>query len=115
MALVVKPPLWTLEQGVGLVRFLQPLTRRVSYHLAIGGGVINNGSSTKDVDLYFLPLDNLENQPEPDQMKGILDAIYGMGVPIVDTDKYGDAISASVYKHKLKYTIDGKRADVFIF
>ena len=49
---------WTLEEGLRLVRALQPSTRQYGYHLALGGGVLNKGESEKDLDLYFLPLNN---------------------------------------------------------
>ncbi len=103
---------WTLNEGLAVVRLLQPLTRRVDYHLAIVAGVVNKGYSDKDLDLYFLPLDNSEHQPEPDRMKSILDALYGEGEPIADPAY--DEVPGSVYRHKLIYRVDGKRVDAFI-
>ena len=50
-------PRWTLGEAVGLVRALQPLIRKFNYHLTLGGGVLNNGYSNKDLDLYFLPME----------------------------------------------------------
>ena len=112
--LTKKPPLWTLEQALLVVRFLQPLTRAAHYHLALGGGVINAGQSDKDIDLYFLPLENLPDNmvAEPDKMKSILDAFYGAGEPIIHAE-YGQPEPSS-YHYKLTYTIYGKRADAFI-
>lgn len=52
------PNAWNLEDGLKLVRSLQPETRKYGYHLTLGGGVLNKGESTKDVDLFFLPLCN---------------------------------------------------------
>lgn len=52
------PNKWTLEDALNLIRGLQKETRRYGYHLTLGGGVLNNGESQKDLDLYFLPLQN---------------------------------------------------------
>jgi len=60
---------WTLNDALALVRALQPKTRDFSYHLALGGGVLNTGRSKKDVDLYFLPLDN---NKKPSDAKGLV-------------------------------------------
>lgn len=60
---------WTLNDALALVRALQPKTRDFSYHLALGGGVLNTGKSKKDVDLYFLPLDN---NGKPSDAKGLV-------------------------------------------
>lgn len=55
---------WKLDEGLALARALQPESRKFGYHLTLGGSVLNLGVSEKDLDLYFLPLDNgkkLEN------------------------------------------------------
>lgn len=114
--MVTKKPLWTLEQALIVVRFLQPLIRTAHYHLALGGGIINAGQSNKDIDLYFLPLENLPDNKEAEpqaKMKGLLDAIYGEGQPLIHAE-YGEPGPNSVYQYKLTYTINDKRADVFI-
>lgn len=49
---------WSLEDGLKLVRAIQPGTRQFGYHLTLGGSVLNTGKSDKDLDLYFLPLSN---------------------------------------------------------
>lgn len=52
------PKAWTLDDGISLVRAIQQGCRKYGYHVTIGGGVVNKGTSDKDVDLYFHPLDN---------------------------------------------------------
>src|SRR5882672_8106898 len=54
---------WSLDDGLKLVRLLQPETRKYGYHLALGGSVLNAGKSDKDIDLYFLPLENKRESP----------------------------------------------------
>jgi hypothetical protein len=49
---------WNLDDGLKLIRAMQPDTRRYGYHLTLGGSVLNQGESRKDLDLYFLPLNN---------------------------------------------------------
>ncbi len=46
---------WTIEAALLLIRRLQPALRAYGYHLALGGGVLNRGSSGHDLDLYLLP------------------------------------------------------------
>ena len=71
--------------------------------------MLNNGSSTKDLDLYFLPLDNGKDY---DGLKRWLDWEIGVGVSI--TDPNYPPTPGSVYRYKLKYDVNGKRIDVFI-
>jgi hypothetical protein len=102
--------LWTLDEALELVRRLQDDTRQFGYHLAIGGGVINNGYSDKDLDLYFLPLDD---QDRPEDLEGLLVWLteqFGELSPIND---YPTAVSH--YALKLKTADDVvKRIDLFI-
>lgn len=49
---------WLLDDGLRLVRAIQQDCRAFGYHVAMGGSVLNTGRSEKDVDLYFLPLEN---------------------------------------------------------
>lgn len=67
---------WTLEDGLKLVRAIQNTTRKYGYHLTLGGGVLNNGKSKKDLDLYFLPLNN-ERMP-PQDIPGLVGWLGGM-------------------------------------
>lgn len=74
---------WNIEDGLRLVRALQPECRRFGYHLALGGGVLNNGRSYKDIDLYFLPLDNPKESPTSlNGLRNWLDEMWGEGVSI---------------------------------
>jgi hypothetical protein len=107
--MIPKSPMWTLEDGLQLVRQLQSLTRNFQYHLAIGGGVINNGRSSKDLDLYFLPLDN-GHTPKTDELVSWLNLMWGKCELLsknYETQK-------SHYLHKLTFTVDQKRIDCFI-
>ena len=102
--------MWTREAAAEVIALLQPLTRQFGYHLALGGGVLNNGHSDKDLDLYFLPLDDQDHPPNPDKMLRCVEAIWGESKPLSDYPK-----ASSLYAHKRKLTLPGhKRVDVFI-
>lgn len=106
--MIQKTPMWTLDEGVAMVRLVQKASRRFSMHVAIGGGVVNEGRSFKDLDLYFLPMDaDTTNQ---EGMRDFLDTLWGAGENIIE----GDYPPGPDYTHKLKYTVGDKRIDVFI-
>ena len=50
--------MWTLQEALQLIRDLQPQLKPLHYHVALGGGVLNKGTSQKDLDLYLLRFDN---------------------------------------------------------
>ena len=100
---------WTLESALALVRHLQTrVAKPCGYHACLGGSVLNNGESDKDVDLYFLPL---VGQPA-DSAKLIryLETRLGPSEPI------GDAYPGELfYEHRLKFEqAPTGRVDVFI-
>jgi hypothetical protein len=127
---------WTLEQGLELIRLLQPETRKFNYHLTLGGGVLNTGASDKDLDLFFLPLDNHRDNPEPDKLLAFLRSLWGdeqdfrsrqvNGQTYVVRDGrlalYEPELTPqyeqppnSPYKYKVKFMFGGQqRIDVFI-
>ena len=103
---------WSLSEGLEVVRELQPYTRRYNYHLTLGGGVLNRGMSDKDLDLFFLPMDN-GYDTHAKQLLWFLQRRFGPGESIW-TDYSGDG--SSCYSHKFKFVSDetGRRIDVFI-
>lgn len=76
---------WTLEDGLRLIRILQPKAKEYGYHIALGGGVLNKGESKKDLDLYFLTLDNGKKTPACDNLVAWLEEMWGNGK---DIDNY---------------------------
>jgi hypothetical protein len=67
---------WTLEEGLALIRSIQTDTRKFGYHLTLGGSVLNAGSSKKDIDLYFLPMDG-HHESKPGDLLGWLVKMWG--------------------------------------
>lgn len=102
---------WTLDTARVLIMALQHHTRSYGYHLALGGGVLNKGESEKDLDLYFLPLDNSGNPPQSQELTEWLETMWGKGVNI-SSDEYGH--TNSYYRVKKKFLTPMGRIDVFI-
>lgn len=106
-----KPIVWTLEQALTLIRSLQPSLRSYGFHLCLGGGVLNAGESRKDLDLYFLPLDNTGSDADVDGLVNFLSDMWGIGVPL--SGSY-EAPTNSPYTQCLEFKVRHGRIDVFI-
>jgi hypothetical protein len=126
---------WTLNDGLQLVRGLQATAKEFGYHLTLGGSVLNRGESTKDIDLYFLPYEGSQRPPaQPDALIQWLTKMWGQPTPI--GAEYDDQVpdaelewafyrvrpvklepaKKSCYRYKLKFIRpnDQDRIDVFI-
>lgn len=68
---------WKLDDGLRLVRALQPEAKKFGYHVTLGGSVLNLGESEKDIDLYFLPLENPKFSERPIQLLNYLEDVWG--------------------------------------
>ena len=49
---------WTFHTASYKIKECQELSRKFNFHLCLGGSVLNKGKSSKDLDLYILPLSN---------------------------------------------------------
>ena len=96
--------MWTLEEGLVLIRTIQPLMRGRKWHVALGGGVLTNGLSAKDIDLYVMPFDNEVN----DDIVPTLCELWG------DATRMRSYPPQACYESKWMFTVDEKRIDVFI-
>lgn len=56
--------LWRISDALTLIRSLQVSVKPFGYHITLGGGVLNTGSSRNDLDLYFLPLSGSSDEPK---------------------------------------------------
>lgn len=102
--------MWTLEEGVELVRSVQKYCHKNAYHVALGGGVVNKGYSEKDVDIYFLPMTNKHpDDAAADKIKSLLELLWGASLPLSENYPGDDN-----YRHKIKFTFEGRRIDAFI-
>ena len=107
---MIKLEVWDLEQALELIRELQPQVKEFNYHICLGGSVLNTGWSTKDLDLYFLPLDN-GMDAQLHSLADFLEHKLGESVDI-SGERYRN--STSCYEYKLKFTYQNKRIDLFI-
>lgn len=106
-------PMWTLEESLDVVRSLQPVVKPLGYHVVIGGGVVNKGYSEKDLDLYFLPLD--DNTRDGKAVVKHLNSIWGDWFPLGFTPESVNYPPCPTYVGgRFSYTPNNKRIDVFI-
>lgn len=104
---------WTLEEGLSVVRSIQWSIKRLGFHVALAGGVLNNGVSNKDLDLVFLPLTNAERPKLADICTWLFET---WGSP---QDNLTDADPCVSYRHQASHIVEkgpdaGKRIDVFV-
>jgi hypothetical protein len=101
---------WTMSEALELIARLQPASRNYNYHVCLGGGVLNNQRSNKDLDLYFLSLDNGVTD-DSDGMLKYLSEQFGAHEPITKAEYAAN----SMYEHKVKFANGGQRIDAFIY
>lgn len=112
---------WTLDQALEMARYLQPLVKKYNYHIALGGGVLNKGLSFKDLDLYFMSLDN----GKKNDTKGLVTFLISkLSTPVsLMNPKYGEDEDSLPYIYKAKFHpklahgtgyLSVSRIDVFI-
>lgn len=95
----LKPIVWTIDEARDVVNSIQIPSRRFNYHVALGGGVLNAGESRKDLDLYFLPLDNDKDEPNALGLIRWLTSLWESATPIIG----GDYLHTSWYAAKLRF------------
>lgn len=130
--------MWTLSEARVLINALQPHAKELGFHVCLGGGVLNAGLSKKDLDLYFLPMDNGKIAASSAKLMAFLEDTWGKSKPMFNPRKLSldDQITFhldahgrrhvveekadypeeknSVYSVKRKFTYSGLRVDVFI-
>jgi hypothetical protein len=111
--------MWDIDAGLLLVRTIQQDIRKFGFHVAIGGGVVNNGFSEKDLDLYFLPMGgftaNWRRTSNPGELLKYLENLWGL-TQAIGNDNYGDREPLSAYRKAAKfYRNKQERIDCFIF
>lgn len=103
--------MWTLDDALPLIREIQAEIRPFNYHLLLGGGVLNEGHSTKDLDLFFVPLNNAEPNDQA-LLRYLFVRLTYLGA-IRDAPDYG-AGNTWRWATMEKFSLEGKRIDVFI-
>jgi hypothetical protein len=50
---------WTIDEALNLIREIEPEVKRSSFcFLALCGGVLRNGKSEKDLDIFIIPMNS---------------------------------------------------------
>lgn len=104
--------IWTLSQAQQLVAELHDAVWDVEYHICVGGSVLYQGSSEKDLDLFFLPLNGHERRPE--DIYNVLNLVFG---PLRSLRDHPDYAAGDPWHIKESFggTYRGKRVDLFIW
>lgn len=57
---------FTLQDGVDLIRIVEPILIEIGYHCALHGSVLYKGASEKDIDIIIYPhkIDSLKPEAE---------------------------------------------------
>lgn len=109
---------WTLVEGVLFMQGLQPLLKECGYHALLGGGVLNTGSSQKDLDVFLVPLNGEESRPR--EALGVFQSYLARDG---DLDHWGDPIRDSPdykagepwhWQEMLTFVYQDQRIDLFI-
>lgn len=108
---LARTPVWTLDQAHVIIAELWPLMWDLHYHILLGGGVIREGKSDKDLDLFFIPLNGYESHAHT-----VLEKLWsqlGPSKALRDSPDY-HADSNFHFTEAQKFDYLGKRIDVFI-
>lgn len=81
--------MWTLQKALTLIRDIQPTVHELGYHVTLGGGVLNNGESKKDLDIFILRKNNVTRVSSHDVVSKVMQLLDGRWSPLRDSPDYG--------------------------
>lgn len=98
---------WSLSDALDLIRTIQPRLHERNWHVALAGGVLNNGSSMKDLDLVFLPFNDGASKTD---ILPFLCELWGEGRAMgeAEYDRVG------LFSAMAKFYIGPRRIDAFV-
>lgn len=100
--------MWEMWDAINLLRQWQPVAHAYDLHLALGGGVLNNGYSDKDLDIVVMGMNN-GKRPRFDDFCGELKL-----VPIWVSTDYPE--SGENGRRLYKAYLEGyRRVDLFVY
>lgn len=102
--------MWTLDKALDIIQAIQADVRKFNYHVTLGGGVLNTGSSDHDLDLFILPLNNTDQDKRG--LMGYLISVLGNYKALRDSPDYGPDMD-NMYSEMVMFDVDG-RIDVFV-
>lgn len=106
--------IWTLEQGLEILRNLEKNLKPLKYTSTLGGGVLFKGFSTKDLDIFIAPYNKTDVNHD-----SLIKILEGLGFIRKKTKEEvhkgfeyaGD--SEKIHKHVEIWDFNGKRVDFF--
>lgn len=109
---------WELNEAIQLIRDIQPMLRLRGYHLGLGGGVLNKGTSLHDLDIYMFPTSNVPTE-YPQQLEQALQVFTTRGVDGLHkvfgpTSSGGGGNDAHCYYDLYQGDYQGRQVDVFV-
>lgn len=103
------PIMWNLDQGILFCRTLEILLRdNKSYHCALGGSVLVDGISRKDLDVFIYP-HHSEGKIDPEDLFRALYPLELVGWKKAEFARYEED-----EKQVYTATYSGKRIDFFL-
>lgn len=114
---------WVFKDAQELVAAMRSKTHQYGYEIAMGGSVLTNGKSSKDLDLFFVPKGG-DTQPLPIDLLMWVASKLGPGKTIVPafTSHPNGLIEGTpmkpavkdVFLHKMRFDLAGRKIDVFV-
>lgn len=110
----IKASTWVLEDAIKLVRLIEPVIRPFGFHSALGGGVLQRGSSAKDVDIMLYQRSHEVAGTFSDVLTALKTIGFGDKFYLCKGDKYADPTFGD-FKSVYVTEFFGKRVDLFFF
>lgn len=102
--------MWNLIDALALIQEIQGNLWNIRWHVTLAGGVLNHGSSAKDLDLVFLPFDDGSG------VSSVLPYLTALwGTPMSLSEREDNYPPSATFSGKMKFFLPGgRRIDVFI-
>ena len=116
---------WALKDAQDLIAAMRTKVNSFGYEITLGGSVIANGSSSNDLDLFFIPRSDV-GTPLPVDLLMWLASKFGLGKTIVPAVAPNGATQAAppnrpyvspskeTFSHKMRFDLAGRKIDVFV-
>jgi hypothetical protein len=107
--LALKSKKWTREMAIDLASSMDPFIAPLGYGVMLGGSVLSKGSSTKNLNLFFMP--RFEPTAKVADDMGL---ITWLGSILGKSTKGFEGKTNSTYKHYMEFNFDGLPVQVRI-
>lgn len=106
-------PMWTLMEAIELIGPFQAALRPFDFHVALGGGVLNKGSSINDLDLYVLPV--FKDRPYHwNALEQLIYEFLGQHSDLLHTSEGPMTKRGPCFRYQWRCVRGGKVIDVFV-